>query len=78
MVRANDIIELFGPADIRIDTSSLTEDEPLRTYGADSLDIANLIFQVERQYGLTISPTQSAGLRSLRDFVELVNGVTSH
>jgi acyl carrier protein len=76
MVVASDIIELFESADISIDTSIVAEDEPLRTYGVDSMDVAVLILQVERRYGLTVSPAQSNGLRSLRDFVELVNGVT--
>ena len=77
MVQGNDIVALFEEADIRIDTSDLVEDEPLDTYGADSLDIANLVYQVGHRYGLTVTPTQSAGLRSLRDFVELVNGMTA-
>jgi acyl carrier protein len=77
MIVASDIIKLFGLADITIDTSHLVEDEPLRTYGADSMDISLLILQVERQYGLTVPPDQTAGLRSLKDFVELVNGATS-
>jgi acyl carrier protein len=79
MIVASDITKLFGLADINIDidTSHLVEDEPLRTYGLDSMDISLLILQVERQYGLTLSPEQTVGLRSLKDFVQLVNGATS-
>jgi acyl carrier protein len=78
MIVASDITKLFGLADINIDidTSHLVEDEPLRTYGLDSMDISLLILQVERQYGLNLSPEQTVGLRSLKDFVQLVNGAT--
>jgi acyl carrier protein len=80
MIVASDITTLFGLADINIDidTSDLVEDEPLRTYGLDSMDISLLILQVERQYGLSLSPEQTVGLRSLKDFVRLVNGATGH
>jgi acyl carrier protein len=54
MIVTSDITKLFGLADI--DTSHLVENEPLRTYGLDSMDISLLILQVERQYGLTLSP----------------------
>jgi acyl carrier protein len=75
MIVTSDITKLFGLADI--DTSHLVENEPLRTYGLDSMDISLLILQVERQYGLTLSPEQTVELRSLKDFVQLVNGATS-
>jgi acyl carrier protein len=77
MIVASDIVQLFGLADITIDTSDLVEDEPLSTYGADSMDISLLILQVEREYGLTVPPDHTAGLRSLKDFVDLVNDATS-
>ena len=78
MIVTSDITKLFGLADIDIDISDLVEDEPLRTYGLDSMDISLLILQVERQYGLSLSPEHTVGLRSVKDFVELVNGTTRH
>lgn len=73
MPTLRDLHPLFTAIDVTIDPESLQEDVYLTQQGVDSLDVANLIFQVEQQYGVTISPEQSARLRTPRDFLELLN-----
>jgi acyl carrier protein len=73
MVQVEDIVTLVKSADIDVDPSSLQADVPLVLQGFDSLDIATLMFQVEREYGSTISAEESFGLRCLSDFVNMLN-----
>lgn len=73
MVEPNDILELFASAGIDVDPQDVVHDEPLGRYGVDSMDVAGLIFEIERRYGLTVHPEDSAGLSTLEDVTALVN-----
>ncbi|WP_394840515.1 phosphopantetheine-binding protein [Pendulispora brunnea] len=72
MIRRDDIFRLFRAAEIGLDGSDLDDDKPLAAQGLDSLDLANLLFQIEQTYGLTISPEDASRLRSVRDMVDYV------
>ena len=37
------------------------------------MDVASLIFEIERRYGFTVAPEDSASLSALDDFAALVN-----
>lgn len=73
MLTLHDLHALLTGIDVTIDPEALQEDVPLTQQGVDSLDVANLIFQVEQRHGVSVSPEQSAKLRTPRDFLELLN-----
>jgi acyl carrier protein len=77
MATLQDLHALLATIDVTIDPEEFHEDVPLNQQGVDSLDVANLIFQVEQQYGITISPEQSSRLRTPSDFLELLNASPS-
>jgi acyl carrier protein len=73
MVQVEDILALFEGDEIDVDPSTLKPSVPLVLQGLDSMDIATLIFQVERRFGVTVVAEDSYRLRSLTDFVDLLN-----
>lgn len=59
-----------------IPASDVKPDENLRapenTLGLDSLDVADIIAQVEEQFEIEITPREAAGLASVNDFVRYI------
>ncbi|WP_394849581.1 phosphopantetheine-binding protein [Pendulispora brunnea] len=72
MITRDNIVELFGAAEIHVSMADLKDGEPLAMQGLDSLDMANLLFQIEQKFGLTISPNDASRLRTVQDMVDYV------
>jgi acyl carrier protein len=68
----SDIQRLFSAADIKVPLSKLEASVPLRQQGIDSLDMANLLFQLEQSSGNPISPEESSQLATLGDIVRYI------
>jgi acyl carrier protein len=73
VITSQDIVQLIAAAGIEVDTTNLRDDVDLFGQGLDSLDMANLELRIEERYGISIRPEQSLRLRTISDFVELLN-----
>jgi acyl carrier protein len=74
VITSRDVVQLIAAAAIEVNTDTLRDDVDLFGQGLDSLDMANLELRVEQRYGVHIKPEQSLRLRTIRDFVDLLNG----
>ncbi|HOI14802.1 MAG TPA: phosphopantetheine-binding protein [Geobacteraceae bacterium] len=52
---------------------AIDPDAPLLTQGIDSIDFPALAIAVEKKFGVDISDTSAAKLRTLNDFVRFIN-----
>ena len=64
VMHAKDVIE--GLEDVEIDTS-----QPIVSYGAESLDILEVVGSSARDVGVKVAREDLQGLRSIDDLVEL-------
>ena len=53
-------------------------DSSLQELGLDSLDTITLLFELEKQFHITISDEHARSLRSVRDVVEGVRGLAAN
>ncbi|WP_394829199.1 acyl carrier protein [Pendulispora albinea] len=72
MTSRNHVTRLFAAAEIHISESELDDSRPLAQQGFDSLDMVNLLFQIEQTYQVSISPEDASHLRSIRDLVDYI------
>lgn len=49
------------------------DDLLIEQYGAESADIANIVVALEKKYRVTIAESRLAGLRTPRDFYQVVS-----
>jgi acyl carrier protein len=73
MITADDLITTLKASDVGVRTQGIQPDKDLTEQGFDSLDVSSLIFQVEKSYGIKITMSKSAEIRTLMDLVECVN-----
>lgn len=70
--------------DYKLDASLLTLDAPLEALGIDSLGVAELLFNVEDEFHITLSPdavqllTLGDVVRFIDELVALQHGSTTH
>lgn len=70
--------------DYKLDSSLLTLDAPLEALGIDSLGVAELLFNVEDEFHITLSPdavqllTLGDVVRFIDELVALQHGSTTH
>ncbi len=57
----------------KVDISSLKEDDPLSTIGLDSLDLVEVMIQIEEVVGCEFTSDEIKNLKTLRDVVTLIN-----
>jgi acyl carrier protein len=56
-----------------VDKSSITpESEIIKDLGADSLDVVEMLLDLEKEYGIEISDDQAANLKTIGDIVNLI------
>lgn len=56
-----------------IDKASITpESEIIKDLGADSLDVVEMLLDLEKEYGVEITDEQAADLKTVGDIVKLV------
>lgn len=60
--------------EFEIDESSITPDASLKeTLGLDSLDLIDVVVLVEQNFGVTLVGPDFVGIKTFRDFYELLN-----
>ncbi len=61
-------------AQLGIDKASITADkEIIKDFGADSLDIVEMLMGLEEEYGITISEDDAANIKTVGDIVALID-----
>ena len=57
-----------------IDKASITpESEIIKDLGADSLDVVEMLLDLEKEYGVEITDEQAADLKTVGDIVNLID-----
>jgi acyl carrier protein len=73
MVTTEDIVRVMKTSSLKVPASGIQVDAPLVRQGLDSLDMAELMLAVEKEYKKAISVEQAARLRTLKDIVDFLN-----
>ena len=56
-----------------VDKASITpESEIIKDLGADSLDVVEMLLELEKEYGVEITDEQAADIKTVGDIVKLV------
>lgn len=57
----------------RADISGVSESDPLSSLGLDSLDLVEVMLEIEDALGIEFASDEIADLKSIKDVVELIN-----
>lgn len=57
----------------KVDISNLKEDDPLSTIGLDSLDLVEVMIEIEEAINCEFTSDEIKNLKTLRDVVTLIN-----
>lgn len=60
----------------RIDISSLKEDDNLSTLGLDSLDLVEVMIEIEEELGVEFTSDEISNLTTLKDVLNLIETKT--
>lgn len=63
--------------ELDVHRSDIDEQDSLDYLGADSLDIMDIIYRVEDKFGIEISDCEKASLRTVKDYLDLINKKTA-
>lgn len=63
--------------ELDVHRSDIEEQDSLAYLGADSLDILAVICGVEDKFGIEISDCEEASLRTVKDYLDLINKKTA-
>ena len=63
--------------ELDVHRSDIEEQDSLAYLGADSLDIMDIIYRVEDKFGIEISDCEKASLRTVKDYLDLINKKTA-
>ena len=63
--------------ELDVHRSDIEEQDSLDYLGADSLDIFDIICRVEDKFGMEISDCEKASLRTVQDYLDLINKKTA-
>ena len=56
-----------------VDKASITPDsEIIKDLGADSLDVVEMLLELEKEYGVEITDEQAADIKTVGDIVKLI------
>ena len=56
-----------------VDKASITpESEIIKDLGADSLDVVEMLLELEKEYGVEITDEQAADIKTVGDIVKLI------
>lgn len=70
MITADSIKKLMVTAGIDIDINSIVNEVPLQELGLDSLDVYNLLSELQDYTGIDVPESEINSLQSVDDFVE--------
>ncbi len=57
----------------RVDVSSLKEEDSLKEIGLDSLDLVEVMLEIEDALGIEFDSEEIAGLSTLKSVLDLIN-----
>ena len=57
----------------RIDVTNLKETDELSALGLDSLDLVEVVMEIEEELGIQFEMDEIAGFKTLKDVVDCVN-----
>ena len=57
---------------LKVEVARINKDSTLQDLGADSLDLVEIIMQLEEQFGIEIDDEKAEKLKSMNDVVEYV------
>ena len=57
----------------RIDISTLKEEDSLKEIGLDSLDLVEVMLEIEEELGIEFDSDEIAGLTTLKSVLDLIN-----
>jgi len=60
-------------AQLKVDPATLHETTPLTELGADSLDIVDIIMELEEKFGIEIPDADAEKIKTLNEIVEYVH-----
>lgn len=60
-------------AQLKVDAATLSDAKPLTELGADSLDIVDIIMELEDAFGIEIPDADAENIKTLNDIVEYVH-----
>ena len=60
----------------KVDVSSLKEDDSLTSLGLDSLDLVEVMLEIEDELGIEFTSEEIAELSTLKDVVKLIEAKT--
>lgn len=60
----------------RIDISSLKEDDDLSALGLDSLDLVEVMIEIEEEIGVEFTSDEISSLSTLKDVISLIDSKT--
>lgn len=60
----------------RIDISSLKEDDNLSALGLDSLDLVEVMIEIEEEIGVEFTSEEISALSTLKDVINLIDSKT--
>jgi acyl carrier protein len=71
MLNAEQIIKIINETlSLNLDPSKTSPDEPLKSLGLDSLDVFNVLIEVEALTGIKVPDEDIKGLSTIRRLVE--------
>lgn len=70
MLTEQDVVDIIGELDISVDKTKITKDTTLKSLGIDSLDVFNLLVELESKTGKTIPDDDVDKLTSINEIVE--------
>jgi acyl carrier protein len=73
-IQLTDVFSLMEEIGIEKEViEAIVPDAPLLTQGIDSIDFPALAIAVEKKFGVDISDTSAAKIRTMNDFVRFIN-----
>lgn len=69
----NVIEEVKKILETRVDVSTLKEDDPLTLLGLDSLDLVEIVLQIEDQFSIEFSAEEITNFKTFKDVIDSIN-----
>lgn len=70
MITADSVKKLMVTAGINVDIGTIVNDVPLRDLGFDSLDVYNLLSELQEYTSIDVPESEINNLQSVNDFVD--------
>ena len=65
------LVEKLGVSEDKV----TLESEIVKDLGADSLDLVEMLFSLEENFGITISDDQTENIKTVKDIVDIIDSL---